>query len=174
MYSTLVNPAADILSSSIGCSFTAAKEHIEDVIFNTECSAKDFLLGIFNMNSAPEKIKNIKGQKRDFWKKPGDVQMRIWLGMTPEEYEEFEALSRSDIPEERLAYWADRGMFWDEADKWQGRHYARLNECGIWWDKYTTGFYGILTKQQKRERNWKEELRRELAEEGVRPLRMHG
>lgn len=174
MVSSLINPAAEILSSVSGCSFTKAKEHVEDVVFNTECSIKEFFNGIFNLSDIPERKKNIKAEKRDFWKKPGEVQMMLWLGMTPEEYEEFEALSRSDIPEERLAYWADWGKFWDESDKWQKRHFDRLNECGIWWDKYTTGFYGILTKQQKRERYWKEELRRELAEEGIRPLRMHG
>ena len=173
-YSSLINPAAEILSLSLGCSFHEAKEHIERTVFETDCSLKDFFNGIFNLeNTAVERI-SIKGKRRDFWKKPGEVQMMLWLGMTLEEYEEFENMSSSDDPDERLSYWNIRGLFWDEAEKWQGRHFARLNEYGIWWDKYTTGFYGILTKQQKRERYWKKTLRRDLSEEGVRPLRIHG
>ena len=175
IFSDNIDSAASVLSSLLGCKFSDAVDHVENVMFNCdELSAKGYLDAVFSLASTDTSKPNTKGKKRDFWKKPGSVQMQLWLGMTNEEYDEFESSQHSDDINERMFYWETRSLFWAEAEKWQGRHYNRLNGYGIWWDACKLGCYGIFTKQQRCERYWKKYLQSELDEYGIRPLRIHG
>ena len=179
MYNDLIETSAAVLSGKAGWTYERSVEYIENIIFNSSIDIRGFLASVNTGSFAlfpPARVR--KWRKKSARKAPGRARGTGITSLTKDECSRlheahrgffcrncsFEELRKTGSVPDRVCR-----IIYNE----QRRHQCRLNKSGVRNSRQKDLMYGFVTKQAKREKNWKQLLRTELSDEGLKAFRIH-